>query len=424
MGEISSNNPPENLPPPELKTDQPQLLTPEEIAQQHKVKEAADFAEVKEAQTPERIKELKSKVVEFLSEDETTRKNVAKELGLGENATALEIDDLQDKYEKLSDEQRQKIDDEKISIAEYFGFGEKVKQNDIPLKEAPGEKLQEKTDQEVAQEMIAAAQGMTFDELNPLVIEVYKKIKDKNLRSQTITTLNQLLEVKMQEKLGKLKEQHQQTVTDWEEGKITMGEAEDVLKGKKRPSPEQVKFAQETNAQREKEARQREAERKFSEESNQFLLGLAKLLAGKNKAAKAIDDQEVLELIFQANQKIRSVIESQGEALGPVEIQKLRDIEQDFINKSGAIESRRKVKQQIEGVAKKDLYKYLDLTSDASEKKIKIQYRKLSQQYHPDVNGGEDKKFKEINDAYDILSDKNLRERYDTRRSQFILYGN
>ena len=63
----------------------------------------------------------------------------------------------------------------------------------------------------------------------------------------------------------------------------------------------------------------------------------------------------------------------------------------------------------------KSLYKTLEINEGASEAEIKKAYRKLARQYHPDVNkdeGAEDK-FKEINSAYEILSDKDKKRQYD-----------
>ncbi len=63
----------------------------------------------------------------------------------------------------------------------------------------------------------------------------------------------------------------------------------------------------------------------------------------------------------------------------------------------------------------KSLYKTLEINEGASESEIKKAYRKLARQYHPDVNkdpSAEDK-FKEINSAYEILSDKEKKAQYD-----------
>ncbi|MEA3374191.1 MAG: DnaJ C-terminal domain-containing protein [Campylobacterota bacterium] len=63
----------------------------------------------------------------------------------------------------------------------------------------------------------------------------------------------------------------------------------------------------------------------------------------------------------------------------------------------------------------KSLYETLGVSSSASEAEIKKAYRKLARQYHPDVNKepeAEDK-FKEINAAYEVLSDKEKRAKYD-----------
>lgn len=66
-----------------------------------------------------------------------------------------------------------------------------------------------------------------------------------------------------------------------------------------------------------------------------------------------------------------------------------------------------------------DFYKALGVSEDASENDIKKAYRKLSRKYHPDLNPGDaaaEKKFKEISEAYDVLSDKKQREEYDQIR--------
>lgn len=61
----------------------------------------------------------------------------------------------------------------------------------------------------------------------------------------------------------------------------------------------------------------------------------------------------------------------------------------------------------------KDYYKILGLNKSASTDEIKKAFYKLAKEHHPDKNGGEDKKFKEINEAYQVLSDKEKRAQYD-----------
>src|SRR3989338_2889978 len=60
----------------------------------------------------------------------------------------------------------------------------------------------------------------------------------------------------------------------------------------------------------------------------------------------------------------------------------------------------------------KDYYRILGLTKEATEDDIKKAYRKLAHKYHPD-KGGDVEKFKEISEAYQILSDKDKRAQYD-----------
>lgn len=63
----------------------------------------------------------------------------------------------------------------------------------------------------------------------------------------------------------------------------------------------------------------------------------------------------------------------------------------------------------------KSLYTTLEIAPGASEAEIKKAYRKLARQYHPDVNKDPkaEEKFKEINAAYEVLSDKEKRSKYD-----------
>lgn len=61
----------------------------------------------------------------------------------------------------------------------------------------------------------------------------------------------------------------------------------------------------------------------------------------------------------------------------------------------------------------KDYYKILGVNRDASEDEIKKAFRKLAHAYHPDKSGGDEAKFKEVSEAYSVLSDKKKRQQYD-----------
>ena len=64
----------------------------------------------------------------------------------------------------------------------------------------------------------------------------------------------------------------------------------------------------------------------------------------------------------------------------------------------------------------KDYYETLGIKRDASDTEIKSAYRKLARKYHPDINKTKEaeEKFKDINEAYEVLSDKQKRQRYDS----------
>ncbi len=70
----------------------------------------------------------------------------------------------------------------------------------------------------------------------------------------------------------------------------------------------------------------------------------------------------------------------------------------------------------------KDYYEILGVPRNAAEKEIKSAFRKLARKFHPDTNRGNkdaEEKFKEINEAYEVLSDPDKKRRYDTLGSSF-----
>jgi curved DNA-binding protein len=76
---------------------------------------------------------------------------------------------------------------------------------------------------------------------------------------------------------------------------------------------------------------------------------------------------------------------------------------------------------QETGMAAKDYYKILGVSKTATEAEIKKAYRKLAMKYHPDKTKGDkaaEEKFKEVSEAYAVLSDKDKRQEFDTYGSE------
>jgi len=73
----------------------------------------------------------------------------------------------------------------------------------------------------------------------------------------------------------------------------------------------------------------------------------------------------------------------------------------------------------------KDYYQTLGVSKTASEKEIKQAYRKLARKHHPDVNPGDksaEARFKEINEAYEVLGDPDKRKKYDELGANWRMY--
>ena len=67
-------------------------------------------------------------------------------------------------------------------------------------------------------------------------------------------------------------------------------------------------------------------------------------------------------------------------------------------------------------MAKRDYYEVLGIGRNADAKEIKKAYRKLAKKYHPDMNPGDkqaEQKFKEVTEAYNVLSDTEKKKLYD-----------
>src|SRR5688500_18667276 len=73
----------------------------------------------------------------------------------------------------------------------------------------------------------------------------------------------------------------------------------------------------------------------------------------------------------------------------------------------------------------KDYYSTLGVSKSATEKEIKQALRKVARKFHPDVNPGDktsESKFKEINEAYEVLGDPDKRKKYDDLGANWRMY--
>ena len=71
----------------------------------------------------------------------------------------------------------------------------------------------------------------------------------------------------------------------------------------------------------------------------------------------------------------------------------------------------------------KDYYKILGVEKNASQEEIKKAFHKLAHKFHPDKEGGDEAKFKEVNEAFQVVSNAEKRAKYDQFGADFAQQG-
>lgn len=146
---------------------------------------------------------------------------------------------------------------------------------------------------------------------------------------------------------------------------------------------------------------------------------------GLSKQAKNEDALKMLNKAIQMNPKYAKALVKRGDvnqALGNHE-EALSDFQtaHQLEPKAYDVENKiRHAKVKAKEAGKKDYYKILGVDSKATDDEIKKAYRKLALKWHPDRNQGDedeakkaDKMFKDINEAYSVISDPEKRKRFD-----------
>jgi DnaJ family protein C protein 7 len=110
-----------------------------------------------------------------------------------------------------------------------------------------------------------------------------------------------------------------------------------------------------------------------------------------------------------------------------MQLEKFEEAKQDFNQAHqldpnlGARSKIQEAEKQAKMAARKDYYKILEIEKTAGDDEIKKAYKKQALKWHPDKNGGDEEtrlaaevKFKDINEAYSVLSDPKKKQRYDS----------
>jgi DnaJ family protein C protein 7 len=145
----------------------------------------------------------------------------------------------------------------------------------------------------------------------------------------------------------------------------------------------------------------------------------------KLKSKKPKEALEDCNLAIQLNEYYAKAFLRKGEIL--MQLEKYDEAKQEFTQAHqldpslGARAKVQEAEKQAKMAARKDYYKILEVEKTANDDEIKKAYKKQALKWHPDKNGGDEEtrlaaevKFKDINEAYSVLSDSKKKQRYDS----------
>lgn len=183
------------------KEEERSKMTPEELAEDDRKKKQAEETQ----KWFERSKKIEQGDPEAIAEFEEEKRQLHERIWKGSETAKAEEEKTPEKIDEAKRELEEKYEESGLSDE----------------KESP--------DQKAAREIIESGQNMSLEDLLSFSLQVYKKIKDNELREETYRALSEMAKQKSQERLQSVKKENEQVVEDFKAGKITKEAAERKL---------------------------------------------------------------------------------------------------------------------------------------------------------------------------------------------------